>query len=31
VVANDRGAVVGSPTTPIELGRIEEGLNLYVP
>lgn len=28
MVANDKGAVVGTPTTPIELGRIEEGLNL---
>lgn len=29
VVANDGGAVTGTPTTPIELGRIEEGLRLY--
>lgn len=29
IVANSRGAVVGSRTTPIELGRIEEGLALY--
>ncbi len=29
MVANSRGAVVGSRTTPIELGRIEEGLGLY--
>jgi len=29
MVANSRGAVVGSRTTPIELGRIEEGLALY--
>ena len=29
MVANSKGAVVGAPTTPIELGRIEEGLRLY--
>ncbi|MFQ5837337.1 MAG: translation initiation factor IF-6 [Thermoplasmata archaeon] len=29
VVGNDRGAVMGTPTTPIELGRIEEGLQLF--
>ncbi|HEY7588356.1 MAG TPA: translation initiation factor IF-6 [Thermoplasmata archaeon] len=29
MVANSKGAVVGSRTTPIELGRIEEGLGLY--
>ncbi len=29
MVANDKGAVVGSSTTPIELGRIEEGLGYY--
>src|SRR3972149_95784 len=29
MVANSRGAVVGSRTTPIELGRIEEGLGLF--
>jgi len=29
MVANAHGAVVGSRTTPIELGRIEEGLGLY--
>lgn len=29
IVANSKGAVVGSRTTPIELGRIEEGLALY--
>ncbi len=29
VVANGGGAVTGTPTTPIELGRIEEGLRLY--
>lgn len=29
IVANSHGAVVGSRTTPIELGRIEEGLGLY--
>lgn len=29
LVANDQGAVTGTPTTPIELGRIEEGLRLF--
>lgn len=29
LVANGRGAAVGSRTTPIELGRIEEGLGYY--
>lgn len=29
VVANDGGAITGTPTTPIELGRIEEGLRLF--
>jgi translation initiation factor 6 len=29
LVANNKGAVVGTRTTPIELGRIEEGLHLY--
>lgn len=29
VVANDRGALIGNSTTPIEVGRIEEGLHLY--
>ncbi len=29
MVANSKGAVVGSKTTPIELGRIEEGLGYY--
>ncbi len=29
VVANDNGALMGNPTTPIEVGRIEEGLHLY--
>ena len=29
MVANSKGAVVGSTTTPIELGRIEEGLSLF--
>ncbi|MEW5936861.1 MAG: translation initiation factor IF-6 [Candidatus Thermoplasmatota archaeon] len=28
MIANSKGAVVGSTTTPIELGRIEEGLGL---
>jgi translation initiation factor 6 len=29
IVANSHGAVVGARTTPIELGRIEEGLSLF--
>lgn len=29
LVANSKGAVVGARTTPIELGRIEEGLGYY--
>ncbi len=29
MIANDKGAVVGSRTTPIEIGRIEDGLKLY--
>ncbi len=29
IIANDKGAVVGSTTTPIELGRIEEGLGYF--
>ena len=29
LVANSKGAVVGTRTTPIELGRIEEGLGYY--
>ncbi len=29
VVANDSGALIGNTTTPIEVGRIEEGLHLY--
>ena len=29
MVANTKGAVVGSKTTPIELGRIEEGLGYF--
>ena len=29
IVANSHGAVVGARTTPIELGRIEEGLGYY--
>lgn len=29
VVANSKGALVGDETTPIEMERIEEGLNLY--
>lgn len=29
VIANSKGAIIGDETTPIELGRIEEGLVLY--
>jgi len=29
VLANSKGAVMGDETTPIEMGRIEEGLALY--
>lgn len=29
MVANSHGAVVGARTTPVELGRIEEGLGLF--
>ncbi len=29
LIANSRGAVVGSRTTPIEMGRIEEGLGYF--
>ena len=29
IVANSKGAVVGDETTPIEMGKIEEGLALY--
>ena len=29
MIANSKGAVVGETTTPIELGRVEEGLLLY--
>ncbi len=29
LVANSRGAVVGTATTPVEIGRIEDGLVLY--
>lgn len=29
ILANSKGAVVGDETTPIEMGRIEEGLGLY--
>lgn len=29
VVANSKGAVVGDDTTPIEMGKIEDGLGLY--
>lgn len=29
MIANSRGALVGERTTPIELGKVEEGLHLY--
>lgn len=29
VLANSKGALVGDETTPIEMGKIEEGLDLY--
>lgn len=29
IIANSKGAVVGDETTPIEMGKIEEGLQLY--
>ena len=29
VVANSKGAVVGDETTPIEMGKLEDGLLLY--
>ncbi len=29
IVANTRGALVGNRTTPIEMGRIEEGLGYF--
>jgi translation initiation factor 6 len=29
VIANTRGAIVGEQSTPIELGKVEEGLRLY--
>jgi len=29
VLANSKGALVGDITTPIEMGKIEDGLNLY--
>lgn len=29
LIANSRGAIVGSRTTPIEMGRIEEGLGYF--
>jgi translation initiation factor 6 len=28
-VANDRGAIVGEKTTPIEMGKLEDGLSLF--
>ncbi len=29
ILANSKGALVGDQTTPIEMGRIEDGLNLF--
>ncbi len=29
IIANSKGALVGDQTMPLELGRIEDGLNLY--
>lgn len=29
IIANSKGAVIGDKTTPIEMGKIEEGLGLY--
>lgn len=29
VIANSKGALVGDATTPIEMGRLEDGLVLY--
>lgn len=29
IIANSKGAVIGDETTPIEMGKIEEGLALY--
>ncbi|HKM09957.1 MAG TPA: translation initiation factor IF-6 [Candidatus Methanomethylophilaceae archaeon] len=29
VIANSKGALVGDQTTPLEMGKIEEGLDLY--
>ena len=29
MIANSKGAIVGERTTPIELGKVEEGLHLY--
>ena len=29
ILANSKGALIGDDTTPIEMGKIEEGLNLY--
>jgi translation initiation factor 6 (eIF-6) len=29
MIANSKGALVGENSTPIELGKIEEGLELY--
>lgn len=29
LIANSKGALVGDQTTPLEMGRIEEGLDLY--
>ena len=29
IVANSKGALIGDETTPIEMGKVEEGLDLY--
>lgn len=29
ILANSKGALIGDDTTPIEMGKIEEGLALY--
>ena len=29
VLANSKGAILGDETTPIEMGKVEDGLNLY--
>ncbi|MFA6805383.1 MAG: translation initiation factor eIF-6, partial [Candidatus Methanomethylophilaceae archaeon] len=29
ILANSKGALIGDDTTPIEMGKIEDGLNLF--